>query len=63
MSCAFEFGNKCVALTAKECKGCHFRKTQTEIEKGRKKAKKRINSLPEETQAYIREKYSLRREK
>lgn len=63
MKCAFELGNKCVALTTKECEGCNFRKTQAEIEKGRKKAKKRFNSLPEELQTYIKEKYFLRREK
>ena len=57
MDCAFELGYRCVALTDKKCKGCHFRKTQKELEKGRKKAKKRIASLLEAEQQYIKEKY------
>lgn len=57
MNCVFDFGRKCVALTEKKCKDCRFRKTQKELKEGRKKAKKRIASLPEEQQTYIREKY------
>lgn len=57
MRCVFDHGIKCVALTEKRCEDCRFRKTKKEAEAGRKKAKKRINSLPEEHQKYIREKY------
>lgn len=57
MKCAFDFGYKCVALTHKNCVGCHFRKTKKEVEESRKKVERRIDSLPEEQQQYIREKY------
>ena len=60
MDCVFEHGSKCVALTQKCCEGCRFRKTQKEVDERRKRTKKRINSLPEETQAYIRNKYYTR---
>lgn len=60
VKCVFEHGTKCVALTTKCCEDCRFRKTKKEAEEGRKKAKRRINSLPEETQAYIRNKYYTR---
>ena len=63
MDCVFDFGYKCVALTCKKCEGCCFRKTQEQLEAGRKRAKKRINSLPAEIQAYIRDKYIFRSEK
>lgn len=63
VKCVFEHGTKCVALTSKRCEGCHFRKTEKEAEEGRKKAKRRINSLPEEMQNYIRDKYIFRSEK
>lgn len=57
MRCVFDHGIKCVALTEKCCEDCRFRKTKKEVEESRKKVKKRINSLPEEQQRYIREKY------
>lgn len=57
MKCVFDHGIKCVALTEKRCEGCRFKKTQKEVEAGRKKAKRRINSLPEEQQKFIRETY------
>ena len=56
MNCAFEHGSKCKALTTKCCEGCRFRKTKKEVEERRKRVKRRINSLPEELQAYIRNK-------
>ena len=63
MKCAFEHGNKCIALTGKCCEGCRFRKTKRQIEEGRRKAKRRINSLPQEMQIYIKTKYIFRSEK
>lgn len=43
--CAFDLDDKCAALTNKECKGCHFFKTQQELEEGRKKANERLGRL------------------
>ena len=57
MDCAFEHGKNCAALTKKCCEGCRFRKTKEEVEKCRKKAQKRIASLPEDEQTYIKLKY------
>lgn len=56
--CAFERNeHSCMALTGKDCKGCHFFKTQREFERGREKAKDRIASLPEDQQEHIKKKY------
>ena len=59
--CAFCNGNKCVALSKKQCIGCHFHKTKKELEEGRKKAKKRICTLPRELQIHIHQKYYAKR--
>ncbi len=56
--CAFDGGKrKCHALSVKNCVCCHFRKTEDEVEEGRKKARKRIASLPDEQQDRINKKY------
>ena len=55
--CAFDRGSKCSALKEKDCWKCSFRKTQKQLEAGRKKAVERINNLPRDTQTWIREKY------
>jgi hypothetical protein len=56
--CAFDEGKrKCHALTEKNCVCCRFRKTAEEVDEGRKKARKRIASLPDEQQDHIKKKY------
>jgi hypothetical protein len=57
MNCAFEHGTKCVALTDKDCIGCHFKKTREELAEGRKRARMLLARLPEEQQKEIRKKY------
>lgn len=37
---------ECAALRSRECRGCKFRKTEEELEKGRQKATKRLKRLP-----------------
>ena len=32
--CAFDRGEDCGALNAKECRGCHFFKTERELQEG-----------------------------
>ena len=55
--CFAEVSNgKCILLTCRKCKGhfmCSFYKTEEQAEIDRKKAYKRIASLPFETQEYI----------
>lgn len=55
----FAYGNsvKCFILEEKNCDGCKFYKTVSQLEAEREKAKKRISSLSPETQAYISDKY------
>ena len=55
--CAFDVGEKCSALTEKNCTGCRFRKTEEEFTHGRKKALVRLKTLPLDIQLYIYGKY------
>ena len=55
--CVFSTETKCSALTTKVCDLCPFRKTEEELEEGRKKAKERIKSLPEKQRKHIIKKY------
>ena len=55
--CAFKKGGKCVPLTRDNCTGCTFFKTNKELEEGRLKAKERFESLPDDVQARILDKY------
>ena len=55
--CVFSKGRTCSALTVKSCKNCRFRKTKEQLEEGRKRAKARIASLPENIQMAIADKY------
>lgn len=55
--CTFEHGEHCSALTEKNCKGCNFRKTEEELESGRKKAQVRLLMLPSFKLSAIRHKY------
>lgn len=56
--CAFERDEySCSALCVKSCKGCHFFKTQEELDAGRDRADDRIATLPEEQQEKIKKKY------
>ena len=57
MKCAFERGETCAALVAKECVGCNFFKTQDELDRGRERADDRIDALPEERREHIKKKY------
>ena len=60
--CVFNNGKKCSALAPKKCKNCSFRKTEAELNAGREKARKRLESLPKEQQDDILKKcHSLRR--
>lgn len=55
--CVFEHGEYCEALTCKECKGCSFRKTEEELNKGRRKVLCRLYMLPASKKRYISSKY------
>lgn len=55
--CAFEHGEYCDALTAKNCERCSFRKTQDELDAGRKKALCRLYMLPSGKLRKITSKY------
>ena len=55
--CAFDRGDNCVALSAKQCVACPFRKTEEELNDGRQKATDRLISLPKSTQIHIARKY------
>lgn len=59
--CVFNNGKKCSALVPKKCKNCSFRKTEAELNAGREKARKRLESLPEEQRDAIMRKYGIRR--
>ncbi len=56
--CYFDMG-RCTALKQKECKGCSFYTTYTELELSRQKAHKRLRSLPVVTRLMIVEKYNI----
>lgn len=56
-NCTFDKGDKCVALTERDCEGCPFRKTKEELIKGRRKAKAMLEKLPEEQREAIKNKY------
>ncbi len=56
--CAFNKGSRCIALNCDNCEGCTFFKTQEQLAAGRAKAAKMLAALPEERQAYFRNKYS-----
>ena len=45
--CAFDFGGqKCLALTKKECEGCCFYKTIEQVELSRQATERRLDSIP-----------------
>lgn len=55
--CIFSSYEGCKILKREHCRGCTFKKTQEQLDKGRKKARKRIDSLPMIKRLYINEKY------
>ena len=55
--CVFNCGKKCSALTEKKCKKCSMRKTEAELEEGRAKAMKRLETLPPEQYDHVMRKY------
>jgi hypothetical protein len=55
--CVFSKETKCAVLEEKQCSGCAFRKSLSELERGRRCARIRINSLPQRLQAKIKRKY------
>lgn len=57
MKCAFDRGEYCDALVARECNGCSFCKTQDELDRGRERADDRIDTLPEDVKDKISKKY------
>lgn len=56
-NCTFDKGNKCTALTTRNCEGCAFRKTKEELNEGREKAKAILDRLPKEQYEAIKNKY------
>lgn len=64
IKCAFDMEEgKCAVLTEKSCEKCSFFKSKERLEEGRKKAEKRMKSLPKEQQAYIYDKYYSKRQR
>ena len=55
--CAFDRGEDCRALNAKECRGCNFYKTEEELREGRDKAEAKVLRLEPALKIYIRYKY------
>lgn len=55
--CFFDKETKCAVLTHKRCGKCSFRKTYSELIRGRKAAEERIMSLPPSIQRHIMDKY------
>ena len=55
--CAFKKDKGCTVLNRDTCKGCTFFKTERQLEEGRKKARERVNSLPDEVKHHIKHKY------
>lgn len=58
--CVFYKGKTCAALNQKKCSGCRFFKTVEQLEKGRKRAKSRIMSLPLEQRLHIARMYYVK---
>ena len=56
-NCAFDKGDKCVALTTHDCEKCSFRKTKDELLAGRRKARAMLEDLPQEQREAIQKKY------
>ena len=52
-NCVFERGDRCSALTKKDCANCAFRKTAEEHEASAKSARKRIFGLDDERREHI----------
>jgi hypothetical protein len=56
--CFANHNGKCVCLTDGVCgRPCRFLKTEEELAAHRKRAVRRLKSLPEDQQLYIRKKY------
>ena len=55
--CAFDNGKKCLAISPKDCAGCRFRKTESELEAGREKARYRLSQFPPEQQKHYDDMY------
>ena len=49
----------CTVLKQKNCKGCGFYKTHTQVEISRRKALRRLKSLDKPTRMTIAEKYGV----
>lgn len=59
-NCTFDKGENCAALVTHDCEKCSFRKTKEELLAGRRKAKARLDKLPEKKRKSIEEKYYIR---
>lgn len=58
--CAFDTGKRsCSALKEKRCAECNFYKTEEELKKGRAKAEKMLQALPDEQRKAYRDKYFI----
>lgn len=55
--CVFDFGDRCKCLKVKECSGCHFYKTEEQLNEGRDKATVRVAGLAPKPRHHIRNKY------
>ena len=56
--CVFYHGKNCSALKEANCEKCRFFKTPEQHADSRKRAQRRLESLPEEKQFYIKTKYN-----
>ncbi len=55
--CYFKMDKKCAILKSKCCRGCKFRKTRKQLDEGRRKAMKRLMSLPYARMVELLKKY------
>ena len=57
--CFADLGDSCKVLKQKNCKGCGFYKTHTQVAISRKSAMRRIKSLDKPSRIAIAEKYGV----
>lgn len=55
--CVYDNGYACEALASRKCEGCTFKKTRSELIKGKKASRELLEKLPERQLEHIRKKY------
>lgn len=55
--CVYDNGYACEALVTRDCDGCTFRKTRSELIKGRKTSRELLEKLPDQQLDHISKKY------